>query len=218
MEEYLYDTDWVNNIITYAASELNDPSYDDAWKSVIYCAYANANPQQAAVLSSDLTSWGTGNTYTNQAYFVATRPNNGGPICSATNSNPFGNYTIKSASNNNYIVASSGSPNLVASGTSVSAAGVFTSSFAPNGGNLLLRSSNQYVTADNSGNFPLSAARATPSTWEVFIIRPKVGAASGVYSIKAASNGLYVTLAGDGTLINNGANEAASAGFTFTPA
>jgi endo-1,3(4)-beta-glucanase len=39
-----------------------------------------------------------------------------------------------------------------------------------------------------------------------------------VYSIKAGSNGLYVTLGSDGSLINNGANEAASAGFKFNAA
>lgn len=74
------------------------------------------------------------------------------------------------------------------------------------------------MTADSSGTFALSATRATASTWERFTIRQKVGAAAGVYSIKAGSNGLYVTLGGDGSLINNGANEAASAGFKFNAA
>jgi endo-1,3(4)-beta-glucanase len=48
------------------------------------------------------------------------------------------------------------------------------------------------------------------------VIRQKIGAAAGVYSIKAASNGLYVTISGDGSLINNGKNEAASSGFKFS--
>lgn len=37
------------------------------------------------------------------------------------------------------------------------------------------------------------------------------------YSIKAVSNGLYITLGGDGTLINGGAAESNSAGFKFVP-
>jgi endo-1,3(4)-beta-glucanase len=88
----------------------------------------------------------------------------------------------------------------------------------PNAGTLQLTSTSQYVTADQSGTSALAAARGTASTWERFTVRQKVGAASGVYSIKAASNGRYVTVGGDGSLINNGANEAASAGFRFVAA
>jgi endo-1,3(4)-beta-glucanase len=69
-----------------------------------------------------------------------------------------------------------------------------------------------------AGSYALSAIRPTASTWERFVIRQKNGAASGVYSIKAASNGLYITVASDGSLMNNGANEAASAGFKFVSA
>jgi endo-1,3(4)-beta-glucanase len=94
----------------------------------------------------------------------------------------------------------------------------FNSSYVPNAGTLQLTSTGQYVTADQSGDYTLAAIRATASTWERFIVRQKVGAASGVYSIKAASNGLYVTVGSDGSLINNGANEAASAGFLFIKA
>ncbi len=87
----------------------------------------------------------------------------------------------------------------------------------PNAGTLKLISTGQYVTADQSGS-NLAAARAIASTWERFTVRQKVGAASGVYSIKASSNGLYITIASGGMLINNGANEAASAGFRFIAA
>lgn len=71
------------------------------------------------------------------------------------------------------------------------------------------------MTADISGDYALAAIRGTASTWEHFTIRQKFGAAQGVYSIKAASNSLYITVGSDGSLINNGANEAASAGFKF---
>ena len=119
------------------------------------------------------------------------------------------------ASSGNYVAASSSNTNLVASATSSQGAAVFNSSYVPNSGNLQLVSTSQFVTADSSGDYALAAIRATASTWEQFVVRPKVGAASGVYSIKATSNGLYVTVGSDGSLINNGANEAASAGFKF---
>ena len=107
---------------------------------------------------------------------------------------------------------------MVASATSSSAAATFSSAYVPNSGTLMLVSTSQYVTADISGDYALAAIRGTASTWERFTIRQKVGAASGVYSIKATSNGLYVTVGSDGSLINNGANEAASAGFKFVSA
>lgn len=75
-----------------------------------------------------------------------------------------------------------------------------------------------YVTADGGGASTLSAARQVASTWERFTIRQKNGAANGVYTIKAASNGLWVTVGGDGSLKNNGQSEAASAGFRFVAA
>jgi endo-1,3(4)-beta-glucanase len=140
------------------------------------------------------------------------------PICSALPQNPFGNFTIKVASTGAYVTASSANTNLVASSStssSAASAATFVSGYVPNAGTLQLASTGQYVTADQSGNYTLAAARATASTWERFTIRQKVGAAQGVYAIKAASNGLYVTVGSDGGLINNGVDEAAGAGFRF---
>lgn len=204
---------------------------------MIIAAYSNANPQVAAAWSANITDWGasppslirlravlteligTGNTYTNELFFIGTRPNpSGTPICGALPQNPYGNFKLQVASSGNFVVASSANTNLVASATASSAAVTFNSAYVPNAGTLQLTSTSQYVTADNSGNFALAAIRATASTWERFVVRQKVGAASGVYSIKAASNGLYVTVGSDGSLINNGANEAASAGFRFVAA
>jgi endo-1,3(4)-beta-glucanase len=88
----------------------------------------------------------------------------------------------------------------------------------PNAGTLQLISTKEFVTADQSGNYTLSATRSTASSWETFVIRQKVGAAVGVYSIQAVSNRLYITVDGDGSLVNNGANEAASSGFKFIDA
>lgn len=71
------------------------------------------------------------------------------------------------------------------------------------------------MTADQSGSGTLAAARATASAWERFVVRQKVNAPEGVYTIKAASNGRYVTLAGDGSLVNSAAAESGAEGFRF---
>ncbi|OAA76585.1 Glycoside hydrolase, family 81 [Akanthomyces lecanii RCEF 1005] len=217
--EVLYDSKWVQNVWDYTMPELVDPSIGDEWKCVIIAAYANKDPQTAAEWSSKLTTWGSGNTYTNELYFIGTRPNaSGRPICGALPQNPYGTFKIQSASSSKYVRASSSSPNLVASGTDAGGASTFASAYLPNAGTLQLVSSNQYVTADQSGNSTLAAARATASAWERFVVRQKVNAATGVYTIKAASNGKYVTLAGDGSLVNNAAAESAGEGFRFIKA
>ncbi|KAI1331870.1 glycosyl hydrolase family 81-domain-containing protein [Xylariaceae sp. FL0255] len=214
--EVTYDSAWATNVWSYTNSEMVDPTISDDWKCLIIAAYSNANPQVAAQWSANISDWGSGNTYSNELYFISTRPNpSGQPICSSVPSNPYGNYTIQAVSTGNYVAASSSNTNLVASATSASGAAVFNSAYLPNAGTLELLSNNMYVTADSSGDYALAATRATASTWEQYVIRQKIGAASGVYSIKAVSNGYWVTLGSDGSLLNNAATEAASAGFKF---
>ena len=123
-------------------------------------------------------------------------------------SNPYDSFTIQEASSGKYITANT------SLGTSATSVDVFTSAYLPNAGTLQLASTKMYVTADQGGKEALSATRAAASAWESFVIRPKAGAEPGVYTIKAASNGEYVTVTGDGALVNN-ADEAAGAGFRF---
>ncbi|KAJ9143316.1 Glycoside hydrolase family 81 protein [Pleurostoma richardsiae] len=199
VNEVLYDTQWVQNVWSYTMPELVDPTIGDEWKCVIIAAYSNANPQVAAAWSANITDWGTGNTYTNELFFIGTRPNpSGTPICQDLPQNPYGTFKLQVASSGAYVAASSADTNLVASATTSGDAATFTSGYVPNAGTLQLASTGQYVTADQSGDYTLAAIRTTASTWERFIVRQKVGAASGVYSVKAASNGLYVTVASDG--------------------
>ncbi|KAG5641571.1 hypothetical protein DXG03_004697, partial [Asterophora parasitica] len=216
INEYMYDATWVQAVYDYAQGELNDPTIDDAWKSVIYLAYSQANPAVAAQRSTSLTTWGSGNTFSNQLYYLSTRAN-AANVCTSAPSNPIGNFYIQSTTNNAY-VATSSLPNLIASTTDQTQAAQFNFAFAPNAGTIQAISTNQFVTADDSGNFALSAARATASAWEVFIVRQKQGAATGVYSILAASNKQYIGLGAGNSLINNVATEAASTGFTLVPA
>ncbi|KAK2612493.1 hypothetical protein QQS21_001431 [Conoideocrella luteorostrata] len=224
--EVLYDSQWVENIWSYTMKELQDPSTGDDWKCVIIAAYANYNPQVAAQWSGTLTTWelqrtyqkaaGSGNTYTNELFFIGTRPNpNGNPICSALPQNPYGTYKLQDVSSGKYVGVSATDSRLTASVTSLDSASVFKSAYLPNAGTLQLTTTNQYVTADQGGRSALAAIRDKASSWETFVIRAKEGAPSGVYSIKAGSNGHYVQIGSDGYLINNGAAESASSGFRF---
>ncbi|KAF4343989.1 glycoside hydrolase family 81 [Fusarium beomiforme] len=218
VNEVMYDAGWVSNVFSYTKSELEDPSYADSWKSVIYAAYANAKPQEAAAWSAKLSDWGSGNTYTNELYFIGTRPNQSSqPICGTLPSNPYGDYKIQ-ATSGKYVVSAADGGKLSASGASASDADTFSSAYVPNAGTLQLTRNKQFVTADQSGASALSAARATASTWERFIIRQKAGESQDVYSIKAASNGKYVRVSGDGSLVNDTAAEKDATGFRFVKA
>jgi endo-1,3(4)-beta-glucanase len=159
-----------------------------------------------------LTATGSGNTFTNELHFIATRPNpSGQPICGNLAQNPTGELRIKIAGTDDFVVVEG--DNILKAGQESSAA-VFDSAYVPNSGTLRLTSTGQYVSADQSGSSALTAGSATASTWERFVIRPKAGAGSGVYSIKAASNGRYVVRV-DGKLVNGGASESDSTGFSF---
>ena len=66
VNEELYDAEWVQNMVNYASGELADASSGDEWRSVIFLAYSNYDPHKAAKLSTLLTNWGSGNSYSNQ--------------------------------------------------------------------------------------------------------------------------------------------------------
>ncbi|KAH6615497.1 glycosyl hydrolase family 81-domain-containing protein [Chaetomium sp. MPI-SDFR-AT-0129] len=216
VNEVLYDKQWAENVWAYTMPELVDPAIGDEWKCVIIAAYSNSNPQVAAAWAGNLTTWGTGNTFTNELYFIGTRPNpTGEPICGTLPQNPYGTFKIQDAASGKYVAASAANTNLIASATSDADAATFDSAYVPNAGTLQLTSTKEYVTSDQSGTGTLAAIRDVASSWERFTIRPKSGGGDGVYSIKAGSNGLYVTLGSDGSLINGGKDEASAAGFKF---
>ncbi|KAK7215835.1 hypothetical protein V2G26_003838 [Clonostachys chloroleuca] len=213
INEALYDEAWVRNMWSYTMPELVDPAYGDEWKNLIVAAYANAEPQIAAAWSSNITNWGSGNTFTNQLHFIGTRPNpSGQPICGNLAQNPMGNLRVRVAGTNDFVVVES--DNILKTGAEGNAA-VFDSAYVPNSGTLQLTSTGRYVTADQSASGPLTAGAAVASTWERFTIRPKAGAGSGVYTIKAASNGRYVVRGSDGRLVNSAVSEADGTGFSF---
>lgn len=212
----MYDKTWATAMFNRAADSIADPNAGDEWKSVVYLAYAAVNPADAAQRSTSLTTWGSGNSYSNQLYFIATRPGASG-VCNSAGGNPTGNYVLQSTTNNQF-VSTVGLPNLMATGAAQSDAAVFDFGFAPNAGTIQDVATEQYVTADSSGNFTISASRASPSAWEIFIIRLKDGAGSDVYSIQAASNKKWVVVGADGSLVNNGNSAADGTGFRLVAA
>ncbi|CAG9942579.1 unnamed protein product [Clonostachys rosea f. rosea IK726] len=174
INEALYDEAWVRNMWSYTMPELVDPAYGDEWRNLIVAAYANAEPQIAAAWSSNITNWGSGNTFTNQLHFTGTRPNSRGqPICGNLAQNFMGNLRVRVAGTNNFVVVES--DNILKTGAEGNAA-VFDSAYLPNSGALQLTSTGRYVTADQSASGPLTAGAEVASTWERFTIRPKTGA------------------------------------------
>lgn len=163
---------------------------------VIYAAYATVNPQQAYNYSQQLSDWGSGNSASNQLYFVATRSSSSS-ICSTSLQTPQGNYYIQDVASGKYVTAAGG--NLVASATATLTATPFTLAFMPGGGSIFSQSNNMYVTADPNGASPLAAARTTASTYETF---RWLAQSDGSYYLEALVNHYDVTTQSSG-LVNS---------------
>ncbi|KAJ7090384.1 glycoside hydrolase family 81 protein [Mycena belliarum] len=211
INEDMYDAAWLNGVWNYVSSELVDPTIGDDWKSIIYMAYGEVDPQTAFARSTNITGWG--GLTTSQAfliYHLATRKNPaGGNICTAAAANPAGTFTIR-APNGKFVSSSASSPNLVANADAGSS---FLFAFMPGGGSIQNKATGQYVTADQNGAAPLAAARAVPQAWENFKVLQQ---GDGTYVILAGVNSRYITLDSTGALINNGATVSAAAKFTLT--
>jgi endo-1,3(4)-beta-glucanase len=201
-----------------AAGEMSDPAYGDDLKSVIALAYSNYDPQAAAKKSAELADWGSGNTYSNQIYFLSTRPNtSGAAICTADTQNPEGAFYLQSEATGKYVTSSASRQQLHADASDSSSAVAYQFSFSPNGGTIRAANTNEYVTSDPTGAVPIAAARDLADAWEVFIVRPKSGK-EGSYTLRAANNKKYIVADGSGALINSAATEGAASGFKFIPA
>lgn len=83
---------------------------------MIYAAQAVVSPQDAYRTSSQLFDWGTGNSASNQLYFVATQPS-ATEICSAAAQTPEGLFNIQDADSGLWV--SLGTNGGLVAGTSV---------------------------------------------------------------------------------------------------
>ncbi|KAH7101493.1 glycosyl hydrolase family 81-domain-containing protein [Auriculariales sp. MPI-PUGE-AT-0066] len=215
VNELYYRSPWVADMLRYVQSELDDPSVGDEWKSVIYLALSNVDPHRAMQLSLQLTSWGSGNTYTNQLHFIATRHNpSGRPIMPMERVLDLNGTFSLQASDGRWISSRSNRPELVADARSSSQAAGFSIGFAPGGVTIRHATTGQYVTADISGEHALSAARERVAAWEVFKLVPHPNHQPTSYAIVAGSNKQHVRICEDGRLLPN-APPAEAAIFTL---
>ena len=109
---------------------------------------------------------------------------------------------LRSRANNKFVSISGG--NLIASAATAGTAAERFDVVTLSGGNVALRSkaNGQYVCAENSGNSPLVANRATAGAWETFTL---INNSDGTVSLRATVNNKYVVAenAGAGALIAN---------------
>ncbi|KAF7353740.1 Glycoside hydrolase family 81 protein [Mycena venus] len=209
INEGLYDTTWITSVWSYVAAEMVDPTVGDEWKAVIQMAYGEVSPQTAFSRSTNITGWGGTTSQAYLLYHLATRKNSGGGnICTATATNPSGNFTLK-ASNGKFVTSTAAAPNLVANGSTGTR---FTLAYMPGGGSIFNTVNSQYVTADPNAAVPLTAARAVASAWENFKI---VQQSDGTYVILAGNNVEYITLDSTGALVNSAATISAATKFTL---
>ncbi|KZW02911.1 glycoside hydrolase family 81 protein [Exidia glandulosa HHB12029] len=217
VNEDLYDAVWVQNVLNYTANELADPTMGDAWKSVIYLAYSNFNPQKAALLSTTLASWGSGNSYSNQVYFTSTRPNpSGKPICASSQLNPEGIFLIQDVESGKFVTSTPSQPDLTANADHSSDASLFQLSFMPGGGSMQNFATGMFVTADPNAQHGILAGAAVPSTWEMLTAVPDPSGEEGVFNLRSGSNLLWID-SSSGSLVNSATTQAAASKLRIVP-
>lgn len=126
--------------------------------------------------------------------------------------NPQGTFKLQCLLTGKFVVSVSESNYAlqVASSPSAAEAAVFvlesvaTNDSVASCGTLKLLATQQFVSADISGNTPLAANRPAALAWEYFTIRKTAPTDEDMYTIRAGSNGCYVTVAKDGVLVNDG--------------
>ena len=167
--------------------------------TVIWAAYSKVNPQLAANKSANLSDWGTGNSASNQLYFLSTQ-NSASDICSAESQTPEGTYRIQDVSSGKYVSLANNNQ-LTATTTADVLGSKFQLAFIPGGGTIQALSNNQYVTASPDGNSVLTAARDNAQGYEKFRWNRQ---SDGTYILIAMVNKQRVGTATNGQLFNNG--------------
>jgi endo-1,3(4)-beta-glucanase len=78
--EYVIDVEWGRAMYNYTSVEFSDAAVGDDWKNLIYMAQAVWDAKAAFAEAETTTTWGTGNSYLNSLWFVATRGAGGGSV------------------------------------------------------------------------------------------------------------------------------------------
>ncbi|KAI8075031.1 glycoside hydrolase family 81 protein [Gongronella butleri] len=74
--EITYDKAWMQGVLPYCQSEIDDQTIGTPFKAVIYAAYAAVDPKKAYELTKTVTDFGSGQSHTNQLYFISTQQPN----------------------------------------------------------------------------------------------------------------------------------------------
>jgi len=166
-------------------------------------AYSRVNPQVAYNYSTDYSYWGTGNSASNQLYFISTQ-SSATDICLPPTE---GTFYIQDVASNLYVTAAANG--MLSATTSVSSLGTkFQLAIVPGGGTIKALSNNQFVTAAPNGDVPLYANRIEAKGYELFRWKVQPG---NTYQLTAVVNRATVsTAAGNSNLINNPTSAAST--------
>lgn len=146
-------------------------------------------------------------------WFIATRPNpSGAPICTTAQNKPNGTWVLQDVGTGKYVTSSNSRPSLYADTPNGGLAAAIVLSSVPGGITLRANATSQYVTADESGKYALSAQRDSASAWEIFSFQLLSGT-TDQYTMTAHSNKKYVALGDDGALMPTAASSSTASVF-----
>eukprot|EP00026_Physarum_polycephalum_P002500 Phypoly_transcript_02507.p1 GENE.Phypoly_transcript_02507~~Phypoly_transcript_02507.p1 ORF type:complete len:762 (+),score=155.94 Phypoly_transcript_02507:445-2730(+) len=199
--ELVIDQNWGKNAYAYTQVEFNDPTVGSDWKNLMYMAHAVWDPVTAFQEALTVSQWGSGNSFSNTLWFIATRASTAavsGRVCvnaPQTGANIFQGL-LYSVSAGQYV--SVGTDALARANSGLSGATVFKFNNVQ-GTQIQNVANGQYASADNSGTSTVIVNRQAPSTWETFTFFQL----NGYYVIRAQSNSQYLSIGAGGALINN---------------
>lgn len=183
--EYIIDQTWGEAAYTYTSVEFSDPTVGPDWKNLMYMAHSIWDPVTAFQEALGVTTWGSGNTYTNTLWFIATRASTAsvsGRVCVGFPVTGASIYQglIYSVSTGNYVTVGAGT-NAYATAT-LSGATVFNFNnvrkyqcslntlqallniIILEGTTIQDVATSQYASSD-AGVAPMIVNRQTPSSW-----------------------------------------------------
>jgi len=199
--ELVIDQTWGKNAYAYTTVEFNDPTVGGDWKNLMYMAHSIWDPVTAFQEALTVSVWGSGNSFSNTLWFIATRASTAavsGRVCSSfpqTGANIFQGL-LYSVSAGKYVVVGSGDNALATA--DVNGATVFKFNNVQ-GTQIQNVATGEYASADNTGASTVIVNRQAPSAWETFTFYQ----INGNVVIKAQSNNLFLGIGANNALINN---------------
>ena len=114
----------------------------------------------------------------------------------------------------NFVTSTANRPDLYADTTSSVLAAAFLFNVTSRGSIFSSKLTSQFIVADASGSYALSAARTVASIWESYVIQ-LISGSSDTYTIFAKANQQYIQLGPGNALYPTAANCSSAANFKF---